>query len=114
MKIKKGDIVLTEHGLATVLYTENFRTADRAVVIHKTTPAMFVDFNKGVAYFYEEILEVNGVKTKLKADPWKSMSGDYINEEVHYCADYESDLEFNVSGARRCDKQCDYCIYNNR
>lgn len=80
MKIKKGDIVKTKEGTGTVLYTENFRTCDRAVLENKTLSEKFASFKTGVAFFYSEILEVNGVKTKLKADPWNSMSGDYINE----------------------------------
>lgn len=66
MKPKVKDKVLTEDGYATVIRLENFRTCDRVIVKHDITPERFSNFKQGVAYFYQDLLEINGVKVKLK------------------------------------------------
>lgn len=71
MKPKVKDKVLTIDGYATVTKIENFRNCDRVVVKHEITPEKFKSFKQGVAYYFEELLEVNGVKTKLKREYWE-------------------------------------------
>lgn len=66
MKPKIKDKVLTVDGYATVIKLENFRTCDRVIVKHDTTPERFATFKQGVAYFYEDLLEINDIKVKLK------------------------------------------------
>jgi len=66
MKPKVNDRVLTQDGQGKVIGLENFRSCDRVIVRHETTPEKFATFKQGVAYFYQDLLEINGVKVKLK------------------------------------------------
>lgn len=98
--MKKGDIVITPNGKGVVEYKEFYSriSADNERICVKLDNN---PFSFPVACYW-----VSEIKNTIKL---KS-----INEDSFYCADYESDLKWNVKGAKRCNEQCDYCVYNNR